>query len=72
MAPPGETPRGVYEIPPGERFDPKFTRQYLSREGRIYQAYLERHHVRERASLRVDANREGACFALPGNAAPLV
>lgn len=57
---PDETTRRLYEMPSGEKFDPKFTEQYLSREGHIYQDYLERNRVRERVSIRVDANREGA------------
>ena len=67
-----ETTRRLYEIPPDERFDPKFTNQYLTREGRIYQEYLDRNHVRERASIRIDANREGAFFLDESERAPLV
>jgi hypothetical protein len=69
---PEETTRRLYEIPGGERFDAKFTEQYLSREGRIYQDYLTRHRVRERASIRIDANRAGAFFLAESPQAPLV
>lgn len=58
---PEETTRRLYEIPPNEeRFDPKFTEQYMKREGRIYQDYLRRNQVREKAGIRVDANRSSA------------
>lgn len=69
---PEETARRLYEIPAGERFDPKFTEQYLQRDGRIYQDYLRLNRVRERASIRVDANREGAFFLEEGKEQPLV
>ncbi|HKI98059.1 MAG TPA: hypothetical protein VKB51_06250 [bacterium] len=67
-----ETTRRLYEIPGGERFDPKFTEQYLKREGRIYNDYLQRNRVRERASIRVDANRPGAFQLGETDPAPLV
>lgn len=69
---PEETARRLYEIPEGERFDPKFTQQYLQRDGRIYEDYLRQNRVRERASIRVDANREGAFFLKEGQSGPLV
>jgi hypothetical protein len=69
---PEETTRRLYEIPAGETFDSKFSEQYMSREGAIYKAYLERNGVRERASLRIDANREGAFFLDERAGRPLV
>jgi hypothetical protein len=69
---PAETTRRLYEIPADERFDSKFTEQYLAREGRIYQDYLDRNRVRERASIRIDANREGAFCLDESEHAPLV
>jgi hypothetical protein len=69
---PEETTRRLYEIPDGERFDAKFTAQYLSREGRIYQDYLQRNRVRERASVRVDADHPGAFVLDESEHAPLV
>lgn len=55
-----EVTRRLYEIPAGERFDPKFTEQFLMREGKVYGDYLTNHRVVEQATLRVDANREQA------------
>lgn len=69
---PEETARRLYEIPADERFDPKFTRQYLERDGRIYQDYLRQNRVRERASIRVNANQEGAFYLQEGTGTPLV
>ncbi len=69
---PEEATRRLYEIPTGERFDPRFTQQYLSREGRIYQDYLARNRVRERASVRIDANHAGAFFLAEREGGPLV
>jgi hypothetical protein len=69
---PDETTRRLYELPAGERFDPKFTAQYQKREGGLYEDYLQRYRVREQASLRVDANRAGAFFLHEGEQGPLV
>jgi hypothetical protein len=57
-----ETTRRVYEIPPEQDFDPKFTRQFLEHEGKMYWDYLRSNRVVERASIRVDANREQAFY----------
>lgn len=54
---PTETTRRLYEIPPGEAFDPKFTEQYLAGQGGRYREYLERHDVVRRSTLCLDANR---------------
>jgi hypothetical protein len=69
---PEETTRRLFEIPPGQPFDAKFTAQYLSREGRVYADYLQRNRVRERASVRVNADQEGAFQLQEEAAAPLV
>ena len=70
---PEETTRRLYEIPPDEnRFDPRFTEQYMKREGRIYQDYLRRHQVREKAGIRVDANQSTAFRLEEGEPQPLV
>lgn len=58
---PAETTRRVYEID-DDRFDAKFTEQYLQREGKAYERYLAEYRVREFAMLRVDANTPGAYF----------
>ena len=68
---PEETTRRLYEIPTGERFDPKFTRQYLKREGRVYRQYLRDYRVEEQATLRVNANKDLAFIFSEGNPAPL-
>ena len=60
---PQETTRRIYEIDE-QSFDAKFTGQYLAHEGRTYERYLERNSVRERVSLRVDANTPGTFFLL--------
>lgn len=52
-----ETTRRLYEMPPGEAFDPKFTEQYMAGQGGRYREYLERHDVVRRSTLRLDANR---------------
>ncbi|MEE8395335.1 MAG: hypothetical protein V3S29_04715 [bacterium] len=57
---PDETTRRVYEIDPEQPFDPKFTEQYLRREGGEYRAYLERNNVVEGVSIRVNAEHAGA------------
>ncbi len=54
---PTESTRRLYEMPAGESFDPKFTAQFLKKEGCRYHAYLERHAVGQRVDLRIDANR---------------
>jgi hypothetical protein len=54
---PTESARRLYEMPAGESFDPKFTAQYLEKEGGRYSAYLERNGVGQRVDIRIDANR---------------
>lgn len=69
---PEEMTRRLYEIPPDQRFDPKFTEQFQSREGRVYGEYLREARMPERASFRVDASRDNV-FVLkpePGAAGP--
>ncbi len=68
---PEETTRRLYEIPGGERFDPKFTEQYMKREGRIYAGYLADHKVKENVMIRVNANQEKALKLNTAVAAPL-
>ena len=68
---PEETTRRLYEIPTGDRFDAKFTAQYLKREGRIYRKYLRDNKVEEKASLRVNANKELAFRLNEPTQAPL-
>ncbi|HUJ73653.1 MAG TPA: hypothetical protein VL359_02300, partial [bacterium] len=53
---PGETARRLFELPEHEPFDPKFTTQYMEKEGARYRGYLERNAVREGADLHVDGN----------------
>ena len=52
---PGETARRLYEIPAGQRFDPKFTAQYLAHDGRPYRDYLLASGVAEKATIRISA-----------------
>lgn len=54
---PTESTRRLYEMPAGESFDPKFTAQYLEKEGGRYHAYLEHNAVATRVDIRIDANR---------------
>ena len=62
---PRESARRLFELPEGETVDPKFTAQYLAAEGKHYKTYLETHHVREAATVRIDANRPHAFFLSP-------
>ena len=57
-----ETTRRLYEIPAGERFDPKLSEQYLAREGKVYQDYLGKIAAVARASIRVDANQDNTFY----------
>jgi hypothetical protein len=66
---PHETTRRIYELDE-QNFDSKFTEQYLAHEGRAYLRYLERYAVRQRVTLRVDANTPTAFFLLPAGQAP--
>ncbi len=68
---PEETTRRLYELPTGERFDPKFTKQYLKREGRVYRQYLRDNRVEEQATLRVNANKGLAYLLSERKPAPL-
>jgi hypothetical protein len=69
---PEESTRRLYEIPPDESFDPKFTKQYLEREGKLYRKYLKENRVLERAALRIDADHPNALHFLTEDGAPLV
>lgn len=61
-----ETTRRMYEIPPEEQgLDPRFTEQFLAREGKMYWEYLTHERVAERADIRVDANQAGAFQPAP-------
>jgi hypothetical protein len=69
---PEELTRRLYEIPSGERIDPRFTDQFLVREGHIYQEYLRANRVVEHAALRVDANHPHAFHFSTEPGPPLV
>lgn len=68
---PEENTRRLFEIPTSEQFDPKFTKQYLKREGRVYRQYLRENRVEEQATLRVNANKGLAFFLSERKPAPL-
>ena len=67
---PQENTRRLYEIPAGETFDPKFIEQFLLREGKVYQQYLETHDVLRRAAIRVNANSENAFYLSDPDSGP--
>ena len=69
---PEECTRRLFEIPPNESFDPKFTEQFLEREGKAYQKYLKENKVLEKATLRIDANHPNAFHFLTEDRTPLV
>ena len=68
---PEETTRRLFEIPTSEQIDPKFTRQYLKREGSVYRQYLRENRVEEQATLRVNANKGLAFFLSERKPVPL-
>lgn len=69
---PEESTRKLYEIPPDESFDPKFTAQYMEREGKVYKNYLKENSVLERVTLRINADHPNAFHFLTENGTPLV